>query len=200
MPGPAEARALAWQILQRVEAGAFADALLGRAYGAGLEQRDQALVTRVVYGTLAWQGYLDHLLGAFCERPVETLEPPIRALLRMALFQMTKLTRVPQFAVVDTAVELSKRHRKGAGRGLVNAVLRRAAREWTSVPLPPADRDLTAHLSVRASHPRWLVERWIDELGVGTTEALLAADNDAAPTVLRVNEIRTTRAEAISRL
>src|SRR5262245_52475722 len=114
MPRSPNARAVAWDILQRVEAGAFADALLGRSYNSGLERRDQALVTRIVYGTLAWQGYLDHILGAMSDRPTDKLDPPIRTLLRMSLFQITHLTRVPAFAAVNTAVELSKQYRKGA--------------------------------------------------------------------------------------
>lgn len=195
------ARELAWEILQRVEDGAFADALLGHELGRqNLESRDQALVTRIVYGTIAWQGYLDHLLEAFSRRPLASLEPPIRTLLRMAMFQITKLTRVPMFAVVDTTVELAKRHHHGSASGLVNAVLRRAAREWESVALPGREDDIVEHLSIRLSHPRWLVRRWIDELGVEDTEALLASNNEEAPTVLRANLRRTSRAALIDEL
>jgi 16S rRNA (cytosine967-C5)-methyltransferase len=195
-----DARALAWDVLQRVEAGEFADALLGRIGDSGLERRDQALATRIVYGTLAWQGYLDHILAACSSRALSELEAPVRTLLRMALFQIVKLTRIPAFAVVDTAVELSKRHRRGSSRGLVNAVLRRAAREWRSVPLPPADTDRVAHLSVRLSHPSWLVELWMKELGPAETEAMLAADNEEAPTALRVNLMKATRTAMIDEL
>lgn len=195
-----DARTVAWEILQRVEAGSFADALLGHIDPARLQRRDQALATQLVYGTIAWQGYLDHILLACSGRAPMKLDAPIRVLLRMALFQITKLSRVPAFAVVDTAVELSKRHRNGAVRGLVNAVLRRAVREWQAVPLPDADQDPVGHLSVRLSHPHWLVRRWLAELGRDQTEALLAADNEAAATVLRVNLIRSTRAAAIDEL
>lgn len=195
------ARAVAWEILRGVEEGAFADVLLGRHRALrGLDRRDQALATRLVYGTLAWQGYLDHLLAAFSRRQPEQLELPVRVLLRMALFQIVKLTRVPPFAVVDTAVELCKRHRHGAAAGFVNAVLRRAAREWQAVPLPARDRDLAEHLSVALSHPRWLAEYWIESFGARQTEELLEANNEEAPTVLRVNLRRATRAAVIEQL
>src|SRR6187401_2883652 len=92
----ADARAVAWDILQRVEDGAFADALLGRVDDV-LERRDRALATRIVYGTLAWQGYLDHILRACSTRPLEQIDPPLRTLLRLSLFQLVKLTRVPTF-------------------------------------------------------------------------------------------------------
>lgn len=199
-PTPTDARAIAWDILQRVEDGAFADVLLGRVGDSQLDRRDRALVTRIVYGTLAWQGYLDYILQACCTQRLENLEAPIRILLRLALFQITKLTRVPTFAAVNTAVDLSKSYRKGAGRGLVNAVLRRAAREWQNVPMPPVERNLAAHLSIRLSHPRWLVERWLATLGAAATEALLTANNEEAPTVLRVNPIRATRDGAVDEL
>lgn len=199
-PRPPDARALAWEILQLVDDGGFADALLGtRLDGSGLEQRDQALVTRLVYGTLAWQGYLDHVLSAFSRRPLTELDPPVRAVLRLALFQVCKLARVPDFAAVDTAVELVKRHRGGIAAGFVNAVLRRAVKGWAKVALPPASAP-AAHLAVRFSHPTWLVERWLAAYGEAETGALLAADNEPAPTVLRVNVRRGDRAALLAEL
>lgn len=197
---PPDARALALEILQLVEAGGFADALLGtRLPHSGLEPRDLALATRLVYGTLAWQGYLDHLLAAFSRRAAADLDPPVRAVLRLALFQICRLSRVPDFAAVDTAVGLVKRHRGGIAAGFVNAVLRRAVRGWTAVALPPPD-DPVAHLAVRYSHPTWLVQRWLEAYGAADTAALLAADNEPAPTVLRVNQRRDDRAALLARL
>lgn len=202
-PGPSagDARALAWEILQAVEAGAYADALLGhRLTRSGLAPRDQALVTRLVYGTLAWQSYLDHIIAAFSRRPPQALDAPVRVLLRMALFQTCLLTRVPDFAAVNTAVQLAKRFRGGAAAGLVNAVLRRATSEWPQVQLPAAADDPAGHLALRLSHPRWLVERWLARYGFADTEALLRADNEPAPTVLRVNRCKIERAQLLARL
>lgn len=199
LPRCVDARSLAWQILQRVEAGGFADALLGSVPGGGdLGGRDQALAARLVYGTLAWQGYLDHLLAAFSQKPIHKLDVPIRCLLRMALLQICKLDRIPTFAAVDTAVALSKQHHGGSASGFVNAVLRRAARDWSDVPLPSDSS--AANLAVRLSHPLWLVERWLATYGAADTEALLAANNEAAPTTLRVNRRRAERDTVLDRL
>jgi len=179
---------LAWQILQRVEDGGYADALLGAAFASSsLVARDQALAARLVYGTLAWQGYLDHLLGAFSKKPIAQLDMPIRCLLRLALLQICKLDRVPDFAAVDTAVNLSKSYRGGSASGFVNAILRRATREHEHVELPT---DRVAHLAAQLSHPAWLVELWLATYGDVDTEALLAANNEAAPTTLRINALR----------
>ena len=183
------------------EDGSYADALLGHQLSSGsLAPRDQALVTRLVYGTIAWQGYLDHIIAAFSRRPPQALDAPVRVLLRMALFQTCLLTRVPEFAAVNTAVELVKGFRGGAAAGLVNAVLRRATAEWQQVQVPSATEDPAGHLATRLSHPRWLVERWLAYYGFKDTEALLRADNEPAPTVLRVNRCKIERAELLVRL
>jgi 16S rRNA (cytosine967-C5)-methyltransferase len=195
------ARALAWDILQQVEAGGYADALLGsRLPSSTLPARDQALVTRLVYGTIAWQRYLDHILAAFCRRALADLDPPVRAVLRLALYQTCILTRIPRFAAVDTSVSLIKRYRGGMAAGFVNAVLRRATAQWQGVPLPARHADLAGHLSVRYSHPRWLVERWLALLGEEETGALLQANNEPAATALRINPRRSSRAALLDRL
>ncbi|MBI3785698.1 MAG: 16S rRNA (cytosine(967)-C(5))-methyltransferase RsmB [Deltaproteobacteria bacterium] len=183
-----DARSLAWDILQLVEGGGFADALLGeRLNRCRLDVRDQGLATQLVYGTLAWQGFLDHIIAAFAMRAPAALDLPVRVVLRLALFQICILTRIPGFAAVDTAVNLIKRYRGGAATSFVNAVLRRAAGGWRGVPLPSRQTDPVGRLSVELSHPRWLVERWVAALGLDETESLLRADNEPAPTVLRAN-------------
>jgi 16S rRNA (cytosine967-C5)-methyltransferase len=188
--------------LQRVEAGAYADALLGRQLarsglarsglaGSALTPRDQSLATQLVYGTLAWQGYLDHLIAAFSKRPPQALDAPVRTALRLGVFQMSRLTRIPDFAAVDTTVNLIKRFRGGAAVGLVNAVLRRAAAGWQRVAFPVRADDPVGYLTTTLSHPRWLVERWLASYGLDETEALLRANNEPAPTMLRVNRRRS---------
>lgn len=187
------ARRLAWEILQRVERGGFADVLLGhRLTTSALGQRDQGLATRLVYTTIAWQAYLDHLLLPFSSRPIAELDAPIRVLLRMALAQVVLLSKIPPFAAVNTAVELAKAHRGGGASGFVNAVLRKAIAGWGNVPLPDRSSALAAHLAVRWSHPEWLVEKWLDQLGPEEAERLLEANNREAPTSLRVNRMRAT--------
>ena len=195
-----DARALAWRILQRVEAGGYADALLGsQLHDSGLTARDQALATRLVYATLAWQVYLDHIAAAFSRRPPQDLDAPVRTLLRLALCQICVLTKIPPFAAVDTAVSLAKTFRRGAG-SFVNAVLRRAAAGWQDVQFPSPAEDAIGYLALRLSHPRWLVERWVERYGVEPTEALLRANNEPAPTVLRTNRCRIDPADLLQRL
>jgi 16S rRNA (cytosine967-C5)-methyltransferase len=191
-------RAAARDILVAVETRrAFADVLLGHRLPA-LAPPDRRLVTRLVLGTLAWRGRLDYELAYLCAQPLEKLKPPILEALRLGLFQMRHLTRVPAHAAVDTAVTLVREAGgRGAG-GLVNAVLRRAARGALAMPERAADE--AGYLAVACSHPRWLVERFIGWFGAARAEALMVADNEAAPNVVRLNLARGTRDEIVARM
>jgi 16S rRNA (cytosine967-C5)-methyltransferase len=185
-PPEADARAVAHEVLVRVETeDAFADVLLAhRLAGDALAARDRALATELVYGTLVWQGRLDHFLRRLLHEPLERLDPPVRAALRLGLYQLRVLERVPAYAAVDASVRLAG---KRAG-GLVNAVLRRATRE-DEPPLPddPIDR-----LAIEWSHPRWLVERWVRELGADEAAAFLEANTRPPHVAIRPNPRRTT--------
>jgi 16S rRNA (cytosine967-C5)-methyltransferase len=175
-------RELALEVLGATENGAFADSVLGRRLEeAGLCDADRGLATLLVYGTLARQSTLDHTLTTLIDRRLADLDLPVRLLLRLALFQIAFLDRVPAYAAVDSAVTLARRHAPKAG-GFINAVLRRAAREGLAEPpaAPPA-----ARLAVETSHPLWLVEMWLHELGETEACALLQADNEAQPTACR---------------
>src|ERR1700677_1995212 len=124
----APARACAYTVLRRVfEQGAYADRAL-QAEAAGLEPRDRALAMRLAYGAVQRKGTLDHLIERLTERPVATLDPPVLAALRLGLYELLYLRGAPDYAVVAEAVELAKAHGR-SGHGLVNAVLRRVARE-----------------------------------------------------------------------
>lgn len=182
---PLAARALALDVLMRVEErSVHADVELASALAAStLDVRDRALASRLVYGTLAWQGRLDWQLARLTDRDPGTFHPSVRMVLRLGLYQVTLLDRVPPHAAVATSVDLAKRSVRVAG-GLVNAVLRRAVRERDALPLPDHENDPVEFLAIALSHPRWLVERWLRRFG-SETRALLAADNEAAPTVLR---------------
>ncbi len=178
-------RRVALAVLRRVERDrAYADVALNAALAEStLDARDRALAARLVYGTLAWQGRLDWHLAHLAARPVAALDLELRVILRLGLYQLLLLDRIPPHAAVATSVELAKRAAPVA-TGLVNAVLRRAAREGKALPLPDA-ADTVRHLAVAYSHPEWLVARWLDAFGPNETRRLLAADNEAAPTVVR---------------
>lgn len=187
------ARRIAFDVLLRVEAqGAFADELLfARLAEPKLKREDAALATELVMGVLRGQRLLDLLIGQqlgaskrtgsrgkqpSTKRDVAKLDPEVRIALRLGLYQLRWLTRIPARAAVHESVELVKRARKSSAALLVNAVLRNAPQHSTEqlIPrdLPPAER-----LAILHSHPTWLVERWLRTVGADATGALLEANN-----------------------
>jgi len=190
-----DARALAHDVLVRVvTTDAFADLLLAeRLQAAGMRGVDAALATRLVYGTLAWQGRLDHHLAGLVRSSLARLEPAVHVALRLGLYQLLFLERVPAYAAVDASVRLAGRSRRAAA-GLVNAVLRRAAAAGRDgLTLPDAAADPLGRLAVEWSHPRWLVERWARDFGRDEIVPLLASDNVRGPVAIRANRLRTSR-------
>jgi len=195
------ARRLAWSVLLAVsEKGQRAEAALSRRLAqVGLNQPDRALASELVYGVLRWQGWLDYVLGRFSKRPLSGLSIEVLTLLRLGAYQILKLERVPDRAAVHTSVELARTRFPDWTSGFVNAVLRAVAGKGRGLEPPPAESDLVAHLAVGQSHPAWLIERWLGELGEDEARALLAANN--APPVLCLRaRLAPGREELASRL
>ncbi len=179
----ADPRRIAYDVLVRVEDGrAFADARLGTALdnARDLAAEDRRLATLLTYGVLARRLTLDHTIEAYSGRSPQRLQRSVRILLRLGLFQLLFLDRVPAYAAVDTCVALAATVAPRA-RGLVNAVLRRTARDGPA-PLPDDPRE---RLAVELSHPLWLIDRFQQQLGAAETRSLLEANNRPMPTVLR---------------
>jgi 16S rRNA (cytosine967-C5)-methyltransferase len=203
----APARIAAYDILSAVSAG-NADLSTAVAFArAGLrDDRDRALATEIATGVMRWRAALDHVISAFAKRPLDRLDHEIVEILRLSAYQLLHLTRVPASAVVDDAVNLTKRSGKTSASGFVNAILRTISRKRTALPLPgrpvdPANRDAVLdYFSVTLSHPRWLAARWFDRLGFDAAEAWLTFDNTPAPLTLRPNRAKTTHEALLSRL
>jgi 16S rRNA (cytosine967-C5)-methyltransferase len=194
------ARACAYAVLRRVfEEGAWADrALHGEARRLNLDPRERALAVQLAYGAVQRRATIDHVIATLAGRPVSRLEPPVQAALRLGVFQLGWLDRIPAHAAVGESVELAKADAP-RGAGLVNAVLRRAAAE--ARPLIEALPETTpAEAALRHSHPQWIAELWWDALGPDAARALLAADNRPAEAAVRANALRTSAAELAARL
>jgi 16S rRNA (cytosine967-C5)-methyltransferase len=191
------ARAVAFAVLRRVfEHGAWADRVLhGEARRAGLDARDRALATQLAYGAVQRVATLDHLIAALAGRPVARLQPPVLAALRLGAFQLAFLDGVAAHAAVGESVELVKAEAP-RGAGLVNAVLRRAAREGRAL-VEALPETTAAEAALRHSYPPWIAEQWFEALGPAAARALMAAGNRPAEAALRANALRT-RAAALA--
>ena len=196
---PAEARVCAYEVLRRVfERGAYADEALQVA-AKTLDARDRALAMRLAYGAVQRTGTLDHVIGELSERPAQSLDGPVLAALRLGLYELLYLDGSPDYAVVTDAVELAKRNGR-AGHGLVNAVLRRAAREGSPALLGALGDSTPEEAAVKHSHPEWVARLWWEELGAVQARLLMAADNEPGEVALRANTLRGDAADLAAQL
>lgn len=188
---PAGARRIALDVLLRVETtDAYANILLdSRLRASRLDRADRALATELVYGVLRWQGRLDWLLAPCLDRPMAALDPVVRALLRLGVYQLACLTRIPDFAAVDETVTLARAVGAGHAAGYVNAVLRRVIREPSRIEPDPIG-DPRAYWTGPGSHPSWLADRWIRRLGPAEAGHLMDCNNRVPPLTVLVNRLK----------
>lgn len=191
------ARRAAFDILRRVEAeGAYSSPLVASLSESDLSREDRALAQEITLGVLRWQKALDYFIERYSRRKTASLDLPVLISLRIGLYQLRHLTRVPASAAVNESVNLVKASRARSAHGFVNAVLRNAARH-ADVKAGDGIDDEIERVSVELSHPRWLVERWAAQLGEAEARELAAANNRHPRTAFRVNTLKTAEAEAL---
>lgn len=201
-------RALAAAILLEVESGRRLD-VAWEASGAS-EAPDRAWIRSLTYGTLRLRGRIDHILTTVGGREPSTLDPPVRAALRMGAYQLLEMGSVPGYAAVHQSVEQVKATRSRAAAGLVNAVLRKLAAAVAKVSAEASagshadwgiagpDEDLEGYLATWGSHPRWLVRRWLRRFGNAGARRLVEANNLEPAVYLR--PVATDASEAAGAL
>ena len=160
---------------------------------------DARLLTYLVYGTLRMRSRLDHVIAHVYDGEFGAMETGIRNILRTALFQIMFMDKIPSYAAVDEAVGMAKDMHPGRAK-LVNAVLRNAIRKAGEISWPGPDGDPVEYISVFHSHPVWLVNMWLHELGYDETLALARADNGIPPLTFRVNTLKVSREGAAAAL
>lgn len=195
---PSEARGCAYRVLRRVfEQDAYADRAL-HSCALGLAPRERAQAMHLSYGAIQRVGTLDPAIERLSGREVAKLDPAVLAALRLGLYELLYSDAPAAHAVVDDGVELVKRSRS-RGHGLVNAVLRRAAREGRPV-LGRLDDSTPQSAAVAHSHPCWLAQMWWAQLGAERARSLMSADNEPAEHALRVNTLRAEPAQVAAAL
>ena len=188
--------AAAFSLFSMQEAGAWSDGALHHYLArAGLAGRDAALAARLTYGTVQNELLLDWYLRQFSSVRLKKIAPRVLACLRMGLYQLILLDKIPAHAAVSETVALVRRYCRANERttSFVNAVLRRAAQVAEAGALPAPDcPDKESYYALRYSHPEWLVRLWSAQFGLKTAEALCRADNADTPVSVRVNTMKTT--------
>lgn len=159
-----------------------------------LSKKDMALFHTLVYGVLRWRARLDFVIDHFSKTRISKINPNVLNILRIGLFQIMFLDRVPVSAAVNTSVELAKSSRAPWIKGFVNGLLRNASRNFENVPYPCAKKDPVSNIAAKKSFPKWLIKRWKSRYGVAQTEKLCDAINEIPLLTIRTNTLKTDRA------
>lgn len=194
-------RELALKILFQInEEGAYANLALDKALSAckDLDPRDRALITEIVYGSVKNRGKLDYILNRFAKTKVKKMDHWTRNNLRMALYQILFLDKVPDSAAVDESVKLAKRY--GRSDKFVNAVLRNYLRGKDTIVWPDKEKQPEAYLCVEYSFPEWMVERFVRQYGFEKAEQLCQYYNQPAPLWIRTNTLKISRDALLQKL
>jgi len=193
---------MALQALNLVEKdGAYANLALNKVlerYRPG--KLDRAFATELTYGTLRTLNTLDWVLAQFVNKPLRSQTVMLRNILRLGVYQLMFLSRVPPSAACNEGAEMARRHGHPGSVKFVNGVLRNVSRHIKEIKFPELADDPVAHISLRYSHPAWLVERWLARFGPEETISLCRANNEPAPNTVRTNTLKLTRAGLAARL
>ena len=148
-------------------------------------------------GVMRWRLKLDWILGQYLEKPFSKLHPKVLNILRLALYQILFLDKIPESAAVNEAVKQVKAARLGQLTGFVNGILRTIIREGSQIHFPDKSRDPIRYLSIYYSFPEWMAEMWVEQLGLEGAESLMAALNEIPKIVLRANTLKISRQKLI---
>jgi 16S rRNA (cytosine967-C5)-methyltransferase len=162
-----------------------------------LPKRERALFNAIVYGVLRWRGRFDWIISHLSKLRINKTKPEVLNILRIGLFQIIYLNRIPVSAAVNTSVEMAKHSSGERGAGYVNAILRKASREHETFLFPDNVKKPEHALSISKSFPEWMIKRWVKLLGKSRTIEMCDAINEIPSITIRANTLKTNRRELI---
>ncbi len=193
------ARKIAFSSLMAVEKGAFAENAIDRELSrSNVTAKDRALITELVYGVTRNKSHLDHILHQFLNNPEKKISPTLRLILRIGIYQLLYLDRIPLRAAVNESNLQARRMLNASMAGLVNGLLRKVSQSRETLLEEPGDN--LNDLSNYFSHPKWLVKRWVDEYGVEGAKNILRFNNSRSRLLFRVNTARISLHDFLSLL
>ena len=194
-----DVRGLAVKVLTRVErTDSYLDKLIDSEIRAdGLNDYDKSLLNEICHGVMRWFRRLDWFLNGFYRGQYEKCVPEIKNALRVALYQILFLNKIPDYAAVNEAVEFVKRFSTQRHGDVVNGLLRTIIRTKNDLVYPTREIDEVKYLGIMQSHPNWMVRRWIQRFGFEEAEKLAEANNKRPILTLRINKMKVNRDEFI---
>ncbi|HZK18847.1 MAG TPA: 16S rRNA (cytosine(967)-C(5))-methyltransferase RsmB [Clostridia bacterium] len=196
------ARVMALKASIAVEADkAFANLALNKILGKGRANKlDRAFATELFYGTIRRLNTLDWVLGKFLKQPLRLQTVYVKNILRQGLYQIMFMDRVPVSAACNESAELARRFGHRGSVKFVNGVLRNIVRNIDKIEYPSLEKSPVDHISIKHSHPPWIVKRCIDELGIEDTIKFCKVNNTPPPNTVRTNTLRMTPPALVDRL
>lgn len=190
-------RGIAVNILNRVErTDAYLEKLLDNELkNHEVTAQDKALLYEIVHGVVRWMGRLDWILSGFYKGQFSKAIPVLKNALRVALYQILFLDKVPEYAAVNEAVEFVKKLQGQKPADITNAVLRNIIKSKNAIRYPLPDDDIIGYLAAFYSHPSWLVKRWLNRYGREDTEQMMIANNERPYLTLRANQLKINELE-----
>jgi 16S rRNA (cytosine967-C5)-methyltransferase len=190
-------RGVAVKVLNRVErTDSYLDKLLdSELRNSELSSADKALLFEIVHGVVRWMGRLDWILNGFYKGQFSKAIPNLKNGLRVALYQIMFLDKIPDHAAVNEAVEFVKKLQGQKPADLTNAILRNIIRSKNAIRYPNPEEDLPGYIAAYYSHPSWMVKRYLERFGREATEKLLETNNERPQLTLKVNTLKTTTEE-----
>lgn len=194
-------RKIAVEILVSVdEFKAFSNIELNKRLKVVKDIRDENFIRELVYGVLENKLYIDNIIKKFSKTKIHKIDITILQILRIGIYQILFMNNVPDRAACNESVNVSKSFKMKRLSGYVNGILRNVARNKDKDFLPEKDKNSVDYLSIKYSHPKWIVRNFIDDFGEKFTEDLLRANNEKPPLTIRVNRIKITREELMELL
>jgi len=195
-----DAREVALKIINDVvNNNAYANIALAREINRQkLSDQDRRFITELVYGTIKAKATLDWMISFYINRPIDKIAPVILNILRIGMYQMFFLSKIPVSAACNQAVELTKKYGHLGTVKFVNAVLRNAGRTPEKIVYPDKQKQIVKFLALTYFHPEWLVSRWVKRLGAEGAEELCRINNMTPLLCLRTNTLKNTRDELLT--
>lgn len=193
-------RDIAYNILYEINNNkAYSNIIINKKVNK-LDKKDDSFIRELVYGVIENKIYLDYVISKFSKIKLKKISPAVKDILRLGIYQIIFLDKVPDSAACNESVKLTKKHSHKGTYGFVNGTLRNISRNKNKIELPDKEKNPVEYLSIKFSHPEWLVKRWLKDFGYNFTKDLCQCNNAKPEFIIRTNTLKTSREDLIKKL
>lgn len=183
-----------------IEKEAYSNISISRNIGKEISYLDESLIRELVYGVIENKLYIDWIINKFSKVKSNRIAAIIKDIIRIGVYQIIFMDKIPDSAAVNESVKLAKKYGHKGSIGFVNAILRNISKNKNNIELPEKHVAPLEYLSIKYSHPKWMIRKWIEDFGFEFTESLCIANNGKPTLNIRVNTLKTTKEELMSAL